>query len=107
MPDEVATFLIRFQNEIWAACLGVLGGSVRVAVGIADRERMPTAQVFAILVTGGVLAGTSGTMFTKWLGMGPEATSFCSFIVGIMGMNIVKHAIAMDVGSFLNRSKAK
>lgn len=89
------------------AFLGVVGGSVRVAVGLVGRERMPPAQIFAILVTGCALAGTSGQIFTKWIGLGPEATSLCSFLVGIMGMNIVKHAIDMDVASFLNRSKAK
>lgn len=101
MSDEVAAFLIRFQNEIWMVFLGVLGGSVRIATGMTNGEKMPPAQVFAILVTGGVLAMTSAKMFASWLNMGPEATGLCSFIVGISGMNIIKHVMEADVGSIL------
>lgn len=104
MPSEVAAFLIHYSNELWMAFLGVLGGTVRVAVG---DEKMSAGKIFAVLVTGGVLAGTSGPLFTSWMGMGPEATSFCSFIVGIMGMNIVKHAIDMEVGGLFSKQKTK
>ena len=107
MPDWLFDFLTRNANEIWMAFLGVLGGSVRVAIGISKGEKMPPAQIFAIIVTGAVLAGTSANLFTGWLGMGPEATSFCSFIVGIMGMNIVRHAMEMDVGTLFSKGKSK
>ncbi|NEJ15523.1 hypothetical protein ELG77_09050 [Rhizobium leguminosarum] len=106
MPDNVFLFLIHYANEIWMAFLGMVGGSVRIAVGVSKGENMPPSQMFAILVTGAVLAGTSSKLFTGWLGLGPEATSFCSFIVGIMGMNIVTHAIDTDLVSTIFKKKA-
>lgn len=107
MPEHVYEILTRYANEIWACLLGVLGGSVRVAVGFSEGEKMPPPRIFAILVTGAVLAGTSSKLFAGLMGLGTEATSFCSFIVGIMGMNIVNHAIETDVGSLFKKQKAK
>ncbi len=108
MPDYVFYLLTHYANEVWMAFLGVLGGSVRIATGISSGEKMPPAQIFATLVTGGVLSVTSAKMFASWIGMGPEATNFCGFIVGIMGMNIVTHIIEADVaGALLSKFKLK
>lgn len=101
MPDIVFLYLTHYANEIWMTFLGILGGSVRIAVGVSRGESMPPSRMFAIIVTGGVVAGTSAKLFTGWLGLGPEATSFCSFIAGIMGMNIVNRAMEADIGGFI------
>ena len=103
MPDVVATFLIRFQNEIWMAFLGLVGGSVRVAIGMSNGEKMPPALVFATLTSGAVLAGTSGQLFSSWLGLGTAASNFCSFIVGVIGMKVVVKVMEMDISPMLSQ----
>lgn len=96
MPEYIAVLLMKFQNEIWMAFLGFMGGCVRLAIGHSNGERMPPTTIFATLVTGGILAATSNAMFAGYLGLGAGSASFCSFFAGIMGMKLVNQAMAYE-----------
>jgi len=107
MPELVTHLLIKFQNEFWMAFLGFMGGSVRLAIGASNGEKMPPSIIFATLVTGGVLAATSNAIFAGMLGLGAGSASFCSFFAGIMGMKLVNQAMAYELPSLFSRPKGK
>lgn len=97
MPDFIHSLLSTYADSIWMAFLGFCGSLVRVALGMANGENMPPSMIVATTLTGTILAGTSNTILSGYIGVQPGASGLCSFIIGIIGMKIVAQIMAADI----------
>lgn len=96
LSDTIQTY----ERQIWTGVLAFCGGSVRVALGIANSEPMPLSLAFATITSGIVLAVTMGTPLCIALGMPEWAMTGSGFITGLIGMNLVKQILAAKLPSF-------
>lgn len=69
--------------------LGALGSGVRVAIGHDRGEKQSKSKMFATIVSGTVLAGTSNQAMTAYLNLPDAFAGGMSFFIGLWGIGLV------------------
>lgn len=89
--------LVGYHSQVLKLlAVGLLGSSVRVALGMAAGEPLSPAVIFSTVTTGTFLCTTVSVALTQEFKIDPVWTIPIGFVIAIQGMKIVKIIMELD-----------
>ena len=78
-----------FFQHLFDFVVGAFGASVRVAIGHERGEKQNVSRIYITIISGTVLAGTTGGAMASYIGVPDSFSGAICFLVGLLGVGFV------------------